>query len=312
MNDPLHPFGFPSEQNDSWFSRIRENFRQFLIQTPFTPTSANGAPLHLVHVERTPREGGAQTVSVVAHALIIGGIFVLMMHPAIQQKVCPDCEKPPSTSIVYAPPEQRFGTPSLGGGEGGGHRDPIPATSGEFAPHSSTALAPPRLPDNAHPQLPIAQAILDKDAPELAPVVTNVGLPWMKDRNNSQGPGGPAGIGGAPGNRIGDGPGDEPGEGTGPNGPYANVLSRPVCSYCPTPIYTDEARKAKVQGTVTLEVLVGPDGRAAEVRISRGLGMGLDERAEQTIRGWKFVPARDANKHAVAAWVTIETIFRLF
>ena len=67
-----------------------------------------------------------------------------------------------------------------------------------------------------------------------------------------------------------------------------------------------------MQGTVTLRVLVGADGRASDIRVLRGVGYGLEERAVQAIRGWKFSPAQDANHRAVAAWVTIEAIFRLF
>jgi TonB family protein len=68
----------------------------------------------------------------------------------------------------------------------------------------------------------------------------------------------------------------------------------------------------KVQGTVTLRVLVGSDGKASDIRVTRGVGFGLDERAAQTVHGWKFNPARDANRRAIAAWVTIEAVFRLF
>jgi protein TonB len=67
-----------------------------------------------------------------------------------------------------------------------------------------------------------------------------------------------------------------------------------------------------MQGTVTLRVLVGADGGASDIRVVRGVGFGLEERAIQTVRGWKFKPARDANQHAIAAWVTIEAVFRLF
>ena len=86
----------------------------------------------------------------------------------------------------------------------------------------------------------------------------------------------------------------------------------PVCNICPYPIYTDEARKVKMQGTVTLRVLVGTDGRASEIRVIRGVGYGLEERAVQTVRGWKFTPARDATRRPIAVWVTIEAVFRLF
>jgi periplasmic protein TonB len=80
----------------------------------------------------------------------------------------------------------------------------------------------------------------------------------------------------------------------------------------PDPRYSDEAREAKLQGTVTLQVLVGADGRASEVRLVKGLGMGLDERAEQMVRSWHFMPAHDALRHSVARWVTVEAVYRLF
>jgi TonB family protein len=86
----------------------------------------------------------------------------------------------------------------------------------------------------------------------------------------------------------------------------------PTCVICPYPVYTDEARHVKVQGTVTLRVLVGADGRALQIRVVRGVGYGLEERAVQTVRGWKFSPARDAARRPVSAWVTIEAVFRLF
>jgi len=89
-------------------------------------------------------------------------------------------------------------------------------------------------------------------------------------------------------------------------------VTLPTCSYCPYPTYTDEARHGKVQGTVALQVLVGADGRAEDIRIVKGLGYGLDERAVETVRGWRFVPGRDAAKRAAAAWVTVEGVFRLF
>jgi len=58
--------------------------------------------------------------------------------------------------------------------------------------------------------------------------------------------------------------------------------------------------------------LVGADGRASQIRVVRGIGLGLDDRAVEAIRGWKFLPALDASRRAVPAWVTVEAVFRLF
>jgi TonB family protein len=58
--------------------------------------------------------------------------------------------------------------------------------------------------------------------------------------------------------------------------------------------------------------LVNADGRAAQIRIVQGIGFGLDERAAEAVRGWKFIPARDAAHRGIPAWVTIEAVYRLF
>jgi protein TonB len=172
-------------------------------------------------------------------------------------------------------------------------------------------LAPPRLPDNVTHVLPITPTILDMQASPIITPQNDLGLPSMHDKNGSAGPGSNDGIGA--GNRRGVGDHDGPGGGDGEgNLAYARGVSMPTCVTCPYPIYTDEARHAKLQGTVTLRVLVGADGRASDIRVVRGLGFGLDERAVQTVTGWKFRPARDANQRAVPAWITIEAVFRLF
>jgi TonB family protein len=48
------------------------------------------------------------------------------------------------------------------------------------------------------------------------------------------------------------------------------------------------------------------------VQVTRGIGLGLDENAVRAVRGWQFVPAKDAEGRAAATWITIETVFRLF
>jgi len=133
----------------------------------------------------------------------------------------------------------------------------------------------------------------------------------MKNDTHSAGSGTDHGFGSGHKGGMGDDNGPGAGQGESYDGPYANLLSQPVCVYCPDPQYTDEARKAKVQGTVTLKVLVGADGRASQVRFVSGIGLGLDERALETVRGWKFTPAKDAGRHPVPTWITIEVIFRL-
>jgi protein TonB len=172
-------------------------------------------------------------------------------------------------------------------------------------------LSPPRLTRSNHEELPVPPAVFDPNAPATVLTITNLGLPWMDKDTNSAGREKGHGIG----NHPGDGMGDDDGNGAGAGdtiGNYANVVSQPACLHCPEPPYTDEARKAKLQGSVTLRVLIGADGRAARIQLVKGLGLGLDEQALQAVRSWHFVPARDARRQPVPTWVTIETRFQLF
>ncbi len=87
-------------------------------------------------------------------------------------------------------------------------------------------------------------------------------------------------------------------------------VSAPKPVYTVDPEFTDQARGAKLQGTVVVHVIVGPDGRAHYIRVVQHLGMGLDEKALEAIRQWKFQPAMKDGQ-AVAVAVNIEVTFRL-
>jgi TonB family protein len=76
------------------------------------------------------------------------------------------------------------------------------------------------------------------------------------------------------------------------------------------PEFSEEARKAKYQGTVLLTIEVGEDGKPHAIRVVSGLGLGLDEKAIEAVSQWKFKPAT-RNGRPVPAAATIEVNFRL-
>ena len=305
-------FGLPASR-DSWFSRIHENFRQLLEPARIFPSSANGAPLHLLRWERSRRSGRAQSASLLTHALIVTTLALLALPTRDTKSPLP----PPNGKIPGVFPAPRdllnslFGhDPSAGTGSGGNH-NPIPATNGNLVPVSSIQIVRPSLPPKRESIAPVPPTILDPAASAVLTGVDKIGLPWMRDDTDSPGPGDSNTIGSGPGKTMGDGPKDGPGGQGESFTRYQAGVTLPRCMYCPDPQYTDEARETKLQGKVTLRVLVGADGRAAQVRVTQGIGMGLDDRAVEAVRGWKFDPARDASRHNVPAWVTIEVVFRL-
>jgi periplasmic protein TonB len=314
MREPLSRFFAPLQPStDTWFVRVKENLVQVLHSPPLFPSSANGAPIHVLKFNRTATANRAQTASLLTHAAVFA-VILLFGAQARVTRIGGDKRGTAHRPLTYIrPPDTTaLGSPSLGRSSGGGEEDPRPARHGLLAPGASIPLAPPRRTVNPNPELAVPVAVLDPNAPQFPPPVNSLGIPWMKEDTDSAGPGKNHGFGAGKNGGMGDDAGPGAGQGNEYGGPYANVASLPRCGYCPDPQYTDEAREAKLQGTVTLQVLVGADGRAAQIRIVRGIGLGLDERAEQSVRGWKFIPARDPGRRAVPAWVTVEAVFRLF
>ncbi len=88
-------------------------------------------------------------------------------------------------------------------------------------------------------------------------------------------------------------------------------VSAPKVLYGPDPEYSEEARKAKYQGTLVMWLIVGTDGRPHDIRVIRSLGMGLDEKAVSAVKTWKFEPGR-RNGTAVAVQVNVEINFHLY
>jgi TonB family protein len=314
MPEPALGLKSSRSQQHSFFRRIRENFES-VWKLPRTSLqlslSANGAPIHLLD---EPRRGNfaAQAGSMGLHVLFFAVLSLLLARPLLKTKPGAGPDSIPLEKLLYraAMPARTDAAGSLGRSGNSGGRDSLPPTGGEFLPLSIIVLAPPRLPNGRTHLLSVQSAVFDADAPEFSPPVKDPGLPWMKEKNGSNGPG-QHGIGTGDKNGMGDGPGDGVGVGS-ELGTYANVVSQVVCKICPDPLYSDEARKQKLQGRVVLRVLVGTDGRAKDVQVTRGLGMGLDENAMSAVRNWQFIPAKDANRHSMASWITIETVFRLF
>src|SRR5258708_13089837 len=82
MRDPLsREFSSLQPSQDSWFQRVRGNFQQLLTPARIFPSSANGAPIHLLRWGKSARSGRAQGVSLLTHAAIIFGLAFVAAHP---------------------------------------------------------------------------------------------------------------------------------------------------------------------------------------------------------------------------------------
>jgi TonB family protein len=93
--------------------------------------------------------------------------------------------------------------------------------------------------------------------------------------------------------------------------PGVGGVAYPMCNYCPDPQYTEQARRAKLNGTVELKAIVGVDGKAHNIEIVKALGKGLDEQAVNAVQAWRFKPAIGPNGDPVPVAVPIQITFRL-
>jgi TonB family protein len=154
--------------------------------------------------------------------------------------------------------------------------------------------------------------------PDIQPPNVNMsqfGDPLGRIGPASNGPGSGGGIGSGKGGGVGSGtgPGFGPGEGGGIGGGVFRMgggVSAPALLSKVEPEYSEEARKAKYQGTVLLYVEVDATGRAQNIRVLHSLGLGLDEKAMEAVKKWRFRPGMKDGK-PVTVVATVEVNFRL-
>jgi TonB family protein len=91
-----------------------------------------------------------------------------------------------------------------------------------------------------------------------------------------------------------------------------NRTGIPTCMYCPAPEYNDFARREKTQGSVVFEVLISPEGQAVSLKLVKSIGYGLDEKAFDAIKSWRFKAAAGADGSPVYVRVPIEVTFHLY
>jgi periplasmic protein TonB len=203
-----------------------------------------------------------------------------------------------------------------GGGGGGGDRDKLAASKGSAPRFAREQITPPAIVIRNDQAKLTAEPTVVGPPNIVLPLSAMLGDPLGIIGPPSNGTGSGGGIGSGEGGGVGSGrgPGVGPGYGGGIGGGVYRVgggVSAPRALYAPDPEYSDAARKAKYQGMVVLWVVIDQNGRPRQVKVQRSLGMGLDEKAIEAVRLWKFEPARKDGQ-PVAVQVNVEVNFRLY
>ncbi len=301
----------PSRVEPLWRG-IWNNLRDRFYPEKLPPLELTSQPVQVMDPLAVKRDAKSSTISFVAHVLILALILLLGWLASHSVKT-----KPEKASAHPLIPLTMPSTKAMGGGGGGGTHDVIQASKGHLPKFAKLQITPPSVIRVNHPVIaapPTVQAppvdIPDQNLP-------NVGVthsPQVKLASN--GTGGGAGIGSGNKTGLGSGPGAGvgPGQGQGYGGGVYQVgggVSAPVPIYEPEAEFSEQARRAKYSGVVVLDIIVTPQGRTTDIKVVRHLGMGLDKKAIEAVKQYRFKPAR-YHGHPVAVRMEVEVDFHLF
>jgi protein TonB len=304
------------------FGGFGDRIKELFFPVKQAPAQWTSKPVKVKDIwSKDENFGWTQVISIGLHvgiiALLVIPLFTHILPGSTQAK-----NKFDSTPLDISPYIAKLpaGNKKAGGGGGGGDRSITPPTKGRAPKFAYTQFTPPEATiKNLAPKLPMDPTLLGPPELRIAnPPLPNMGDPMAGAVTMSGGPGGGGGIGVGTsggigsGNGAGLGPGETAGTGGGAFRAGVNGVGSPQCIYCPDPEYSDEARKAKYQGTVLLDVTVTTEGRIINPVVIKGPGLGMEEKALAQVRNWKLRPALGPGGKPVNCRIQIEVTFHLY
>jgi protein TonB len=290
-------FGVPVEQQPIWID-LYENLRDVFFPLKLPPLELTSTPIPVpdrMAVKRNPLAVGISTT--------LNGLFLAFLLLA-GVKAIVDQKKPP---VVLTPIDLTdFKAPkaAVAAGGGGGSPDKVVVEKGKI-PLRVQPIVTPKM----EPPLPSIDVQKDIIIPD-NPTLPNFGMTNSPNvKLGSLGNGTGTGIG------SGNGSGYGPGSGGGIGGGLYRVggaVSQPIPLNNVEAEFSDEARRAKYQGVCLISVIVDAQGNPQNPRVVRALGMGLDEKALEAVRKYKFKPAMKDGKTPVPVMINVEINFRLY
>jgi len=260
------------------------------------------------------RDPASSAVSFIVHAAIVTLVLTMALKVHTAVMLPPDTIVIPVDFKSYTPPMILPVEKPMGGGGGGGAQEVVEASKGHLPTVAKLQITPPQISRIERPKLGIEPS-------EMVRIPDNNTLPNLGLSHSpqlvlvSQGRGSGSGFGQGSGGGIGSGHGGGvgPGSGGGYGGGLMSVgggVAAPQVIHSVEPEFTQEARQANLQGSVSIKLIVDSQGNPQDIRVTRHLGMGLDEKAIDAVRQYKFKPAMYQG-HPVSVQIVIEMNFHL-
>jgi protein TonB len=238
---------------------------------------------------QTPRSAASTWIAVGAHAVVL----LLAVALAAERELTHQPVTKDVAVVELATPPRALPRMDAAGG-GGGQHDAAPVTQGHLPKFVKDQLLPPMAPPLVAPRLAVEPGVVVQTDLKMADnAMPNVGLPTSSLKGFSMGNGSGTGMGSGDG--AGIGPGSDGNVGGGVMHAGGGVLPPAVLSQVDAE-FSEEARRAKFSGDVEIYLVVDEQGNPTHVRVARGVGMGLDEKAVEAVRQWKFKPGTQHGK----------------
>ncbi|HTV09800.1 MAG TPA: energy transducer TonB [Candidatus Aquilonibacter sp.] len=286
------------------FQSLFANVRDAFFAPKLPPLQLESKPIAVPDRMAVKRGSTSTWVAVGIHAVIIGIIAIL-----IAAKVPIAAPVKQAFIALTTPPPPPVAPKATKIGGGGGQHDLAPVSKGRLPKLAQTQIVPPKAPPTIPPKLAVEPTVVvQKDLNLANNTMPNLGMPNSNLKGFSMGNGNGTGIGSGNGNGIGPGSGGNIGGGVYQVG---GSVRPPIAIYTPDPEFSEEARKAKFSGNVVVSLIVDASGNPKNVHVLRGVGMGLDEKAVEAVRQYKFKPALQNGK-PVAVYLNVEVNFQIF
>jgi protein TonB len=296
MEDVLHDLANPAHPED---------LATRTLERTLTMTSAAPASNVLVFSTLDRTAGRRMSPQSWGIAALINVAALLVLTLQVHQAVFAHHMQSISLVEPILPPKTPPRLQSMAGG--GGQKSPAPASKGNPPKFAAEQLNPPKVPVESKINIPVTVDV-DPNLKMAHVDLPNLGLPNSPNVGASMGNGSGTGIGSGNGSGIGPGSGGNMGGGIKRIG---GGVSAPVVLFAPEPQFSEEARKAKVSGNVLVYLQVDSTGKPTHVRVLRGIGLGLDEKAKEAVLQYKFKPAMEDGK-PVAVEMNVEVNFQIF
>lgn len=289
-------------QDEGVFASLWSSVRDVFFPVKLPPLQLESQPIAVVDRMKVKRDPKSTAIAVVLHGLVI--LLVIFLVAKKVKFAAP--VKQQQLTAVDIPPLAPVKAKAMGGG--GGQRGPTPVTKGTPPKFAETQLVPPKAPPLEPPKINIQPTIEVQKDVHMASSIPQIGVANSPLVGMSMGNGSGTGLGS--GNGSGLGPGSGGNTGGGPRR-IGGGVSAPVLIYSVEPEFSEEARKAKVAGNVLVNLWVDTNGNPSHVHVIRGVGMGLDEKAVEAVKQYKFKPAMENGK-PVLVELNVEVNFQIF